>query len=364
MPLRCMSIVMVFNRMLNEMKKKAAKKLSELEKEETTINNFQLLSIDDLYKRKFSEDRWKIDSMVPHEGVTIISGAPGNYKTWIMLQMALSIAKGDLLFGQFQSRKGGVLLIDEENHLRLLKERMQLLGATDDLPIYFLSQEGFLVTSEKMIEKVLQFCEEKELDVIFIDSLVRVNKAEENDASQMAEVFRSITKLVKNNKTVVLSHHERKEGAYKSSAQTRLRGSSDIAAAVDSHISVRKDRNNDEKVIIEDGKLRQSKQREQFELQVESGNDYVKFNYLGVRDQEKEKRLIASEMIVQILAGYPDGLSKQEIIRQVVDSEKAGEKSTRRAIADLIRSGNIIEGKGAGNTKMCRLKDQVKVTND
>lgn len=219
---------------------------AEAKEEVAKEDSIKVFSLGELLNMEFKESQWTIEKLVPREEITIISGAPASFKTWMILQMAISISKGEPLFGQFESNGTGVLMIDEENHRRILKDRMKLLGAPNSLPIYFLSQKGFLVTDEKQVEKILKICEEKSVDVIFIDSLIRISNAEENDATEMSKVFYQIKKLCQAGKTVIVTHHERKEGINKSTAQNRMRGSSDISASVDSHIALIRDRKNKE----------------------------------------------------------------------------------------------------------------------
>ncbi len=210
------------------MKNENEKKTLELEKEniDEKQKKWKLnpISLDELFSMKFHENKWVIEKLIPHQGITILSGAPASFKTWLLLRMALDIAKGENLFGQFKCEKNKVLIIDEENHLRLVRDRLKLLGAESTLPIYFLSQNGFLVSKKELVKNVLEICEQKEIDVIFIDSLVRVNTAEENDASQMAEVFRCIKFFCQHGKTIIITHHDKKEYFAKTTAQNRLRG--------------------------------------------------------------------------------------------------------------------------------------------
>lgn len=313
------------------------------------------ISLGELLSRDFPANKWVVDRLIPHEGITILSGAPASYKTWFVLRIALDIANGEVLFGQFQCQQANVLIIDEENHLRLLQERLRLLGASQESPIYFLSQKGFLVSNESAVEKVLEICREKDISVIFMDSLVRVNNAEENDSHQMSEVFRCIRKLCQNGKTVVITHHERKEGMTNSSAQNRLRGSSDISAAIDAHIALKRDKTDKSKVLIEQAKLRSGKEMEPFEIAVKESTDEITFSYLGQASVDVTKKEVAKDVILQILDEEKEGLPRSEICRLVKEQESIGGKSCKRAIDDLIQEEAMFEKQGLKNTKICYL---------
>jgi hypothetical protein len=72
--------------------------------------------------------------------------------------------------------------------------------------------------------------------LIIFDSLIRFHRAEENSATEMAEVMQNLRALANLGATIVVLHHKPKaEGAH-------YRGSSDIAGGVDTAFSVSRDR--------------------------------------------------------------------------------------------------------------------------
>lgn len=338
-----------------EEEKEIEKIEKEIENEKQGKNQLVPISLDELFSMKFPENKWVIEKLIPHQCITLISGAPASFKTWLLLRMAIDIAKGESLFGQFKCEQHKILIIDEENHLRLVRERLKSLGAEIDLPIYYLSQKGFLVSKKGMIENVLEMCEEKEIDIIFIDSLVRINDAEENDASQMSEVFRGIKQFCQGGKTVIITHHERKEGMIKSSAQNRLRGSSDIQAAVDCHLALRRDKDDKTKILIEQAKLRTDEEIESFEVAIKKNGENTEFSYLGLHSEDADKKDLAKEVIPSVLEEEKEGLSRSEICKRVKEVKGIGDKNTRKAIDELIGEETIFEKKGEKNTKICFL---------
>jgi len=83
--------------------------------------------------------------------------------------------------------------------------------------------------------RVLQMAREHRPLIIF-DSLIRFHSAEENSATEMAEVMQNLRALANVGATVLVLHHKPKaEGAH-------YRGSSDIAGGVDTAFSVSRDR--------------------------------------------------------------------------------------------------------------------------
>lgn len=320
--------------------------------------NAKLMSLKKLMEINFPPNQWKVDQLIPLEGITIISAAPASYKTWLILQMAIDIAQGKPFLDQFPCLMGGVLMIDEENHQRLVQKRFKALGAPEDLPIYFLSKENFVATDEKMTKGVLEYCEERLIDTIFIDSLVRINRADENDAGNMASVFRALSEFCKAGKTVVVTHHERKETGMRSSAQNRMRGSSDISAAVDSHLAISRDKKETNRLVVEHAKSREELEVPAFEVAVHREGERTWFEHLGSYDVGKKKKEEAKEIIINLLQGKTEGLSKGEIAKAIKESSGIGNSSTYEALKELVWEELIEERQGSGNTKICTLRIQ------
>lgn len=315
----------------------------------------EIVSVKNLMSREFPENKWAIEKLVPQEGITILAGAPGNFKTWLMLSMALKIATGCNFLEKFACTRSGILIVDEENHLRLIQDRIKLLGFSDDMSIYFLSQSGFLIDKEGSVKRILEICEEKHIDVIFFDSLVRIHEADENTALAMSKVTKAIKGLCRAGKTVIIAHHERKEGSMKSSGQSRLRGSSEISAAIDSHLTVKKAKDEKDKLILEQPKLRYDEEIDPFEIGIIKKEDGISFTYLGNYSSQAEKEILVVESIGAILSENEEGLSIKEIVEQVQNNLQIGDKLIRKTLRNLIESGKISSQKGARNEKICRL---------
>lgn len=331
------------------------KKFEEIKKEvrnkEELNRIFKPINFNQLLSMKFPENKWVIEKLIPHQGITLISGAPASFKTWIILEMAINIATGKDLFGQFKCEQNNILIIDEENHLRLIKERFESLTDENDLPIHYLSQEGFLVSRQEMVKSILEICKKEKIGVIFIDSLVRINDAEENDASQMSDVFKSIKWFCQNGLTVIITHHERKDGGNKSSAQNRLRGSSDIQASVDCHLAIRRDTANKSKITIEQAKLRLEEEMETFEVYIEKNGEFVEFKFNGSCEKKITQAEKTKNIILQILNEKIDcPLSFDELHEIIKTRENIGEKSIRSALNDLSKNGEIAKERLQRNT--------------
>jgi hypothetical protein len=170
----------------------------------------------------------------------------------------------------------------------------------------------------------------------------------------MSEVFRAIRSLCKAGKTVILTHHEKKEGTFKLSPKSRMRGSSDIFASVDAHLAISRDRENKTFLILEQAKNRRDVEMAPFGAEVKKEDQKLWFEYKG-EYSGRNKMSEAREAIMQMLEGYPDGMTRGNITKHIFESYQIGAKSCREAIDDLIQHKTINELPGIGNTKSCIL---------
>lgn len=344
------------------MDNKIEKRMQEIEAKNLKPK-FKIMHIGELLDIEFPDTEWLIEKLVPSECITILSGMPSSFKTWLFLQMAVNIAEGGKFLEQFKSTKASVLIINEEDHPRILQKRLNLLGSNRDMTIHLMSQGDFSVSNEIFVAEIIRVCKEKEIGVVFLDSLVRISDADENDAKEMSTVFKRLRKFCQAGITVVITHHERKEGSSKAPAQVRLRGSSDILAAIDSHLAIRKDPHDKQRLYFEQTKLRLDTEVEPFIITVIDDFSSVKFEYSGpnIGDNAKKKKEIR-EMILKIIGENSGGLSKKEITKRVRGFVEIGEKEPRKIINSMIKDGEVISKSGRGNEKLCFLAETSEKT--
>lgn len=268
-----------------------------------SLSELHMWTVGDILKHDFGEEEWVVDSLISKQGMTALSGNPGDFKTWVTIHIALCMSRNIPVFGKFKVQKGNVLIIDEEDHLRLLKKRLELLGAKDTDTIHYLSQNGIKMDVPAVRDAVLKMVEEKNIKLLILDSLVRVHGQDENDAKGMANVFNSLQKIIKAGASILFTHHHRKQmGFGTSNPGQSMRGSSDILAAVDCHVTVEKKKDETDRLIIRQTKLRQAEVLKPFEVTILKGEFGPSgFDYAGDHDEKKLKAEAASTAVVAVL---------------------------------------------------------------
>lgn len=316
------------------------------------------IPLDSLLQKEFSEPKWIIDNLIPHGGVNLISADPGSGKTWLALVIALSVAQGIPLFEQINTSQTGVLLIEEEMGERRLKERMVALSTKPEsyTPIHFLSRTGFRLVEARVYDMV-QFCKSNSVGLVILDSFVRLHNAkEENSATEMAKVFNQIAKFTTNDITVIITHHHRKQAAGSNYSMQSPRGSSDITAAVDSHLLIKM---KDDILTISNPKARHSENADDLKIQMKNEGDLINFQLLGqVERVTKEERM--KKLILEGLKNCSYPPSKNALLLALTKEHRDVPRNLYlQSLDELIKAGGIIATAGQKNTILLSLNPAV-----
>lgn len=132
-----------------------------------------------LLEMELPPTRFIIENLLP-QGLHILAGAPKTGKSWLLLQMSLKIAKGDLLWN-LQTERSTVLSLCLDDSLSRIQQRMFEL--TDSAPpnIFFSTISKSL--NDGLCEQIEYFISEhSDTGLVIIDTLqmVRTNSANAN----------------------------------------------------------------------------------------------------------------------------------------------------------------------------------------
>lgn len=328
---------------------KSKKLFQEIDAEVEQEERLKPISLSELMSKEFKGTEWLIESLIPRESITAISGAPASFKTWICLDLAIKVSEGNKLFDKFNTTQAGVLIVDEENGERLLHNRIKNLLEKDfNLPIHVLSYKNFKL-QEQHINHIISFASNHEVKLIIFDSLVRIHNADENDATKMARVFDWLKKLVKEGLTVVFTHHNRKQGAGHYNPAQDMRGSSDILAALDCHLAIGR-KPQEDYLTITQTKLRQGEEAKPFKLNILSDDDSMRFEFNGEVDEVQNKKEDFTEAIKGFLEQENRPLYKKELFDKLKETDiKGGHSTFKMAIQEMIHNNELFEQKGAKN---------------
>lgn len=308
--------------------------------------NFNPVRVSELLKKKFIKQAFLIDRLIPEKGITIISGHPSSYKTWVVLEIAKAVATGSTLFDCFKTQQSGVLFIDEENGDQTLQDRLNLLGINYDVPIYCSPKAGFILNSNS-VKQIVDFAKQNNIKLVCFDSLIRIHDGDENNATEMAHVFRQLKELTVYGLTVLCIHHNRKEGVQGTNARQNLRGSSDILASIDCHLAIER---KEDSITIKQHKLRQGVEIPGFTLNLISNSSSVAFKYSGEAGKVQSKLQEVKEAIKNVLKNSLSKLNKTQLRKQLEDNGfDFGSTTFKNAVNEMLADKQLYSQKGRGN---------------
>jgi AAA domain len=190
-----------------------------------------------------SSTPWLIDQLWTAQAVGIIGGTPKSYKTWMALEMAVSVASGSACLASFAvPSPGTVLLYAAEDSESALRSRLESLARHHGLDLACLDIR--VITADSL--RLDRIADQERLEatltlhrpvLLILDPLVRLHAIDENAAGEIAALLGYLRILQrKTGAAIALVHHAKKNLSANGGAGYSLRGSSDLYAWVDSFL--------------------------------------------------------------------------------------------------------------------------------
>ena len=179
--------------------------------------------------------------------VGVIGGAPKCSKTWLGLDLALSVASGTACLGRYAvPQPGPVLVYLAEDALPTVRQRVAGMARHRGLElaaveIHVITAPTLRLDREPQQKRLFETARRLQPRLLLLDPLVRLHGLDENHAGEVAGLlayFRSLRRELQ--VSVILVHHTRKNTAAGVAAGQGLRGSSDIHAFGDSNLYLRR----------------------------------------------------------------------------------------------------------------------------
>lgn len=313
---------------------------------DTEVLGKSIVSLKELCERSFPAAVWAIEDLFEAGTLNMISAAPNQYKSWIVAHMAICLAKGEPLFGRFKTTQQGVMIVNGEDPLRQLRDRLVLLleQHTEDLPIYLLAEQDARLTQE-VCEELLALAKARNVGFIVFDSLRSLNEADENSSKEMQDVMNLLRIFTRAGLTVLFTHHNRKKPTGNNARFAgedigeEIRGSTAINGAVHGHLSCEPMKTTDEskKIVIRQQKLKVAAKINPFVVSVIPGTDSFELVYDGEFSATINAEDRAKAAILRILEESDKWFSVGDLIAQ----KAGGDRSVRSVLRQLALTEQI-----------------------
>lgn len=192
------------------------------------------------------EPGWLIEDLWADQAVGILGGEPKCCKSFLALDMAVSVASGTPCLRRFRVlRTAPVLLFPAEDSMAVVRQRLVGICAAantrlDLLPIYVITAPRLLLDLPQDREQLRRTVARINPALLILDPFIRVHRSDENASKEVAPLLGYLRQLQREFQVaVLLVHHVRKGSATKRPGQA-LRGSSDLHGWGDSNLYLRR----------------------------------------------------------------------------------------------------------------------------
>jgi hypothetical protein len=189
---------------------------------------------------------WLVEDLWCDQAVGILGGEPKCCKSFLALDLAVSVASGALCLRRFRPvRTGPVLLFPAEDALGVVRQRLG--GICAAAGIDFTSLQVDVITAPTLRldlpadrQRLERTVAERRPRLLVLDPLIRLHRIDENDASQVAPLLGFLRELQRKYQlAVMVVHHARKDAGGTRPGQA-LRGSSELHGWGDSNLYLRR----------------------------------------------------------------------------------------------------------------------------
>jgi hypothetical protein len=196
--------------------------------------------------RSGPQTQWLVQDLWSDQAVGILGGEPKCCKSFLALDVAVSVASGAACLRQFPVRRSGpVLLFPAEDSLAVVRQRLQGIAAAAQvdfasLPVQVITAPSLRLDTPADCERLAQTIQQHRPILLILDPLIRLHRVDENDASQIAALLSYLRGLQRQFQLAVLLVHHARKDSHSSRPGQALRGSSELHGWGDSNLYMRR----------------------------------------------------------------------------------------------------------------------------
>ena len=192
------------------------------------------------------QTQWLVEELWAEQAVGILGGEPKCCKSFLALDVAVSVASGAACLRQFPVRRSGtVLLFPAEDSLAVVRQRLEGIATAAQVPFASLPVQVITAPSLRLDtatdrQRLSQTVQQHRPILLILDPLIRLHRVDENDASQIAELLSYLRELQRQFQLAVLVVHHARKDSHASRPGQALRGSSELHGWGDSNLYLRR----------------------------------------------------------------------------------------------------------------------------
>jgi len=189
---------------------------------------------------------WLIEGLWADQAVGILGGEPKCCKSFLALDVAVSVASGAACLRQFPvCRTGKVLLFPAEDSLAIVRQRLEGIASAAGvsfpaLPVEVITAPSLRLDVPTDRQRLSDTVQKIQPVLLILDPLIRLHRLDENDASQIAALLSYLRELQRQFQLAVLLVHHARKDSHSSRPGQALRGSSELHGWGDSNLYMRR----------------------------------------------------------------------------------------------------------------------------
>lgn len=202
---------------------------------------------------------WLVEDWLPDKSITFLVSPPESYKTWLLLDLAVSIATGTPFLGKYQPNSTGpALIIQQEDSHEGLTDRLALIvdqkmnalpriagdeyevPAMPDIPLYIHPSRMLRFDNQKVVEEMEKQIAAIHPKVVLIDPLYSVISTDNYMSAGAEQMMVLKSWRDKYGCSFILAHHSKKNVDPDSTAREDSWGSQFLNAFLEAGWQIRR----------------------------------------------------------------------------------------------------------------------------
>ncbi len=286
------------------------------------------------------QTQWLVEELWTEQAVGILGGEPKCCKSFLALDLAVSVASGAAALRQFPVRRSGpVLLFPAEDSLAVVRQRLEGIAAAAQVPFASLPVQVITAPSLRLDlatdrERLAHTVQQQRPVLLILDPLIRLHRVDENDATQIAALLSYLRELQRKFQlAVMLVHHARKDSQSSRPGQA-LRGSSELHGWGDSNLYMRRKGSQ----LTLSTEHRAAPSRDHIPLQLAQSDSVVALKVVDHSLVEPEAAPTPTERVRQALTQLQEPIPVQQL------QKLCGIRTAKvcSALAELAAQGEVI----------------------
>jgi hypothetical protein len=175
---------------------------------------------------------WIVEDLILSGGIHFITAPPGGGKTWAAIDLVRACMTGTKWLDHKPAKQVPVLYINEEMGAGPFFQRLDQMRVPGSR-LSILQRAGINLDNPSDLSQIADHIRSSGVRIVVLDTFVRVHSRDENNNSEMAQLFGRFKAITDAGAAIVCLHHHRKSGSGSPVEHEAMRGAGEIAAQAD-----------------------------------------------------------------------------------------------------------------------------------